>query len=343
MRCCAPQPSPGAGRSSVCVEVKHSGLSLLLGLVVTGPLLIWLALLQGSLDLSATQVLHGLLGQGDSLTRQVVLELRLPRVMTALICGGLLGLAGALIQILLQNPLGDPFVLGISGGASGGTLLAMLLNSALVPLPLGAALGAIVAMLLVFGLANRRAFHVQPLLLSGVIMAAGWGALINLVLTLSPTERLPGMLFWLMGDLSTMAADGLGLPGLVLFAGLLLAMALAPQLNLLLQGELQAATLGVDVHKLRLLLFGLTSLLTAAAVMLAGNIGFVGLLAPHLFRLAGGSDHRSLIPGAMLIGALLLLAADTLARTLVAPLQLPVGALTALLGVPLFLYLLGRR
>jgi iron complex transport system permease protein len=321
----------------------YQSLYLLLGLVPLCLLSLWFALIQGSLELSAWQVLQGLFAQGDSLAQQVVLELRLPRALTALICGGLLGLAGVLIQLLLHNPLGDPYVLGISGGASGGVLLAMLANSALLPLPLGAALGALLAMLLVFGLASRKGFHVQPLLLTGVIMAAGWGALINLVLSLSPTERLPGMLFWLMGDLSANPTENLLLPGLVLGLGMLLALVLAPQLNLLLQGELQAASLGIEVTRLRILLFVLSSILTAAAVMLAGNIGFIGLLAPHLFRLAGGSDHRLLIPGAMLTGAILLLLADTLARTLAAPLQLPVGALTALLGVPLFLYLLGRR
>lgn len=325
----------------------QKNLLLLLGLGLFGVLCLWFALSQGSLDLSAQQVLKGLLGQASNpdelLARQVVLELRLPRAMTALLCGGLLGLAGVLIQLLLQNPLGDPYVLGISGGASGGVLLAMLLNSALLPLPLSAALGALLAMLLVFGFASRKGFHVQPLLLTGIILAAGWGALINLVLSLSPTERLPGMLFWLMGDLSANPAENLLLPGLVLGLGLLLALALAPQFNLLLQGEVQAATLGVEVKGLRLVLFGLSSILTAVAVMLAGNIGFVGLIAPHLFRLAVTSDHRYLIPGAMLMGGILLLLADTLARTLAAPLQLPVGALTALLGVPLFLYLLGRR
>lgn len=323
--------------------MKHKGLPLLLGLLLACPLALWLALSQGSLALSGLDIVQGLLGQGDQMVQQVVLELRLPRALTALLCGGLLGLAGALIQLLLHNPLGDPYVLGISGGASGGALLAMLLNTALLPLPLGAALGALLAMLLVFGLASRKGFQVQPLLLAGVVMAAGWGAVINLVLSLSPTERLPGMLFWLMGDLSASPAEGLLLPAFILGLGLLLTMALAPQLNLLLQGEIQAATLGVEVTRLRLLLFGLSSLLTAAAVMLAGNIGFIGLLAPHLFRLAGNSDHRLLVPGATLIGGILLLLADTLARTLAAPLQLPVGALTALLGVPLFLYLLMRR
>ncbi|MEO5342536.1 MAG: iron ABC transporter permease, partial [Gammaproteobacteria bacterium SHHR-1] len=181
----------------------------------------------------------------------------------------------------------------------------------------------------------------QRLLLTGVVIAAGWGALISLVLALSPSERLPGMLFWLMGDLST--SQGLLGPGLILLGGLLIGLLLAPQLNLLLQGELQAAALGVEVRRLRIILFLLSSVLTASAVTLAGSIGFIGLVAPHLFRLLGGSDHRLLLPGALLIGGLLLLLADTLARSLIAPQQLPLGALTALIGVPLFLYLLNRR
>ncbi len=329
-----------AGRSSACVTERRHGL-LLAGLLLTTPLALLLALSSGSMALSPAQVWQGLSGQGDPLLHTLIMELRLPRVLAALICGGLLALAGALIQVLLRNPLGDPYVLGVSGGASVGALAALLLNNPLLPTTLAAALGALISLLLVFGLTGSRGWSIQRLLLTGVVVAAGWAALVSLVLALSPSERLPGMLFWLMGDLST--STNLLIPGLILLAGLLLGLLLAPQLNLLLQGELQAAALGVEVQRLRIVLFLLSSVLTASAVTLAGNVGFIGLVAPHLFRLIGGSDHRLLLPGALLSGALLLLFADTLARTLVAPQQLPLGALTALIGVPLFLYLLNRR
>ncbi|QFY89462.1 iron ABC transporter permease [Magnetovirga frankeli] len=314
---------------------------LLLGLLLATPLGLLAALASGSLALGPDQLWQALSGGGEPLLRGLVLDLRLPRALAALICGGLLALAGALIQVLLRNPLGDPYVLGISGGASAGALAALLLNSPLLPLTPAAALGALVSLLLVFGLTSARGWSIQRLLLTGVVIAAGWGALISLVLALSPSERLPGMLFWLMGDLST--SQGLLGPGLILLGGLLIGLLLAPQLNLLLQGELQAAALGVEVRRLRIILFLLSSVLTASAVTLAGSIGFIGLVAPHLFRLLGGSDHRLLLPGALLIGGLLLLLADTLARSLIAPQQLPLGALTALIGVPLFLYLLNRR
>ena len=317
------------------------GAPLLATLLIATPLALLLALASGSVLLDVADSWHALWGQGDPLQQTLVQQLRLPRALSALICGGLLALSGALIQILLRNPLGDPYVLGISGGASAGALLALLLDSPLLPVTPVAALGALGSLLLVFGLTSLQGWSIQRLLLTGIVVAAGWGALISLVLSISPPEQLPGMLFWLMGDLSH---SGSPWPAaVILLISLLLALWLAPQLNLLMQGERQAAALGVEVGRIRILVFLLSSLLTAAAVTLAGNIGFIGLVAPHLFRLAGSSDHRILLPGAVLTGGLLLLLADTLARTLVAPQQLPVGALTALIGVPLFLYLLNRR
>jgi iron complex transport system permease protein len=179
------------------------------------------------------------------------------------------------------------------------------------------------------------------LLLTGVIMASGWAALVSLLLALSPTARLPGMLFWLMGDLSD--ADSPTLALLTLALGVALAFSLARPLDLLRRGAFQAAALGVAPAPLQAGIFFLSSLLTAAAVTLAGSIGFIGLVVPHMLRLLGSASHRQLIPGAALLGGSLLVLADSLARTAVAPRQLPVGVITALLGVPLFLYLLNRR
>jgi iron complex transport system permease protein len=297
------------------------------------------ALAAGSVSVSPTELLAALAGE-PGLGREVVLELRLPRALGAFAVGGLLALSGALMQVLLGNPLADPYVLGVSGGAAVGALLALLLGLAGLPVTAGAFLGALAATLLVFGLAARGERSPTRLLLTGVVMAAGWGAVINLLLALAPDAPLRGMLFWLMGDLSLVGAPGAGL--LVLGLGLLLTLPVAGDLNLLARGELQAGALGVSVNGLRLHLYLVASLLTAAAVTLGGSIGFIGLLVPHLLRLVAGSDHRLLLPASVLAGGALLTAADTLARTALAPQQLPVGVLTALLGVPVFLHLLAR-
>lgn len=301
-----------------------------------------LALGVGSLALPWPDIWATMWGQGDAMTAQVVFELRLPRALNAFACGGLLALAGALMQVLLRNPLADPYVLGISGGAAVGSLLAMLLGaSAGLGLESAAFLGALAAMTLVFGLARGDGSWTQSrLLLTGVIVAAGCGAVVALVLSLAPDYQLRGMLFWLMGD-AGQAGDPL--PALlVLAAGLGIALFMARDLNVLARGPLLAAALGANVGRLRLILYFLASLLTAAAVTRVGSVGFVGLVVPHLVRLALGNDQRLLLPAAVLGGGALLTLADTLARSVIAPQQLPVGVLTALIGVPVFLYLLAR-
>ncbi|MGE0081016.1 MAG: FecCD family ABC transporter permease [Thiohalomonadaceae bacterium] len=319
-------------------RLTASALLPLLALLALGSLLA--ALAAGSVALSPAE-LFAALGGEPGLARDVVLELRLPRALTAFAVGGLLALAGALMQVLLGNPLADPYVLGVSGGAAVGALLALLLGLAGVTVTAGAFFGALVSIVLVFGLAHSRGERSPTrLLLTGVVMAAGWGAGINLLLTLAPDAPLRGMLFWLMGDLSQAGFPGAGLA--VLAVGVAATLPFARDLNLLARGELQAGALGVSVGRLRLHLYLVASLLTAAAVTLGGSIGFVGLIIPHLLRLLAGSDHRMLLPASVLAGGALLTAADTLARTALAPQQLPVGVLTALLGVPVFLYLLTR-
>lgn len=300
------------------------------------------ALLVGSTDIPASAVLRHLLDDDGSVADRIIDELRLPRALGAFAVGGLLALAGALIQVLLRNPLGDPYVLGVSGGAAATVLAAMLLGlPAAWHTPL-AAVGALASTLLVFGLARGPGeWHSDRLLLTGVVVAAGWAALISFVLSISPAERLPGMLFWLMGDLGDLTAPGL--PLLVLGAAVPLALLRARALNIASRGLLHAAALGVDSGRLRIELFVLSSLLTATAVTVAGAVGFVGLVTPHLVRRLGGTDHRVLLPCAALLGGSLLVLADSAARTLVSPMQLPVGVLTALLGVPVFLYLLRYR
>jgi iron complex transport system permease protein len=317
------------------------------GVVLAGLLLATLAafawsLSAGSLPVSFDDLVTALSGGGGSMEVDIIRSLRLPRAVAAFACGGLLALAGALMQVLLRNPLADPYVLGISGGAAVGALGAILAGAASGWIDAGAFIGALGATLLVFGLAHGDGSWTQTrLLLTGVIVAAGCGAAVALMLSLAPEGRVKGMLFWLMGDASgaTRPWPALALLGV----GLLLAMPFARELNLLARGEVTARSLGVRVGRLRGLVYGLGSLLTAVAVTTVGSVGFVGLIVPHLVRLLIGNDQRLLLPAATLAGGVLLCAADTAARTVVAPIQLPVGVLTALIGVPVFLFLLARH
>ncbi len=299
------------------------------------------SLTSGSIDIGWRELAAAVFDTDPDLHARVILELRWPRAAAAFVTGALLALAGALMQVLLRNPLADPYVLGISGGAATGALLTLLLGLGGLWLHGAAFSGALFSMLIVFGLAHGRgSWTINRLLLTGIVIAAGWGAVIGFLLALSPEQNLRGMLFWLMGDL---AYAGMPLAGfIVLVAGLLIALALGRSLNILAHGELAATTLGVPVAALRRLIYVLASLLTAAAVTMGGSIGFVGLVVPHMLRLQGVRDHRLLLPAAALLGGSLLLIADTLARTLLAPRQLPVGILTALVGVPVFLVLLYR-
>lgn len=309
-------------------------VSVLLALAV-----LLLSLCFGSVSIAPLRIPGILLGDAGDTAARVVLELRLPRALAAFLVGGMLALSGALMQVLLRNPLAEPYVLGVSGGAAVFALLAMGAGLAGVAVQGGALCGALLSIVIVFALA-RAGGEWNPLrvLLTGVVVAAGWAAVIALLLVVSPAAQVHGMLFWLMGDLSG-ARPGFG-AALVLVAGLVVALLFARSLNLLALGEQPAAALGVDVARLRHGIYFLASGLTAVAVTIAGGIGFVGLVVPHLVRLVLGGDHRIVLPVAVLTGGSLLVAADTLARTLFAPQQLPVGVLTAVIGVPLFLFLL---
>ena len=323
----------------------HQSAVMSARLVLTGLLLLsgisfLSALALGSVTLH-WQDLWAVLQGEQGLYRNLVVDLRLPRAMAAFATGGMLALAGALMQVLLRNPLADPYILGISGGAAVGALSSMLIGASGVWFTGSAFGGALLSMLLVFTLARGHGSWTSTrLLLTGVVIAAGWGAVISFILAISPDTHLRGMLFWLMGDLSHTQNPGVGWA--VLLFGMIACLPLAHPLNALSRGELQASALGVAVQPLRLQVYVLASLLTAVAVTLAGSIGFIGLIVPHLLRLVIGNDQRILLPAAVLLGGSLLTVADTLARTVVAPQQLPVGVITALLGVPVFLYLLQR-
>jgi iron complex transport system permease protein len=314
-------------------------LALLAGLTAMG---VVVSLAAGAVAATPGQILAALAGHGDSTLRDVVLDLRLPRAVAAFACGGLLALAGALMQVLLRNPLADPYVLGVSGGASVAAMLAIMLGLPHLGITGLAFIGAVAATLLVFGLAHGEGSWTQArLLLTGVVVASGCGAVVALLLSIAPDHKLHNMLFWLMGDLTNAtAAWPAALALACLVAG---AMPFARELNLLSRGDRTAQALGVKVGRLRGLVYAGSALATAVAVTTAGSIGFVGLIVPHLVRLALGNDQRLLLPASALAGGALLVYADTVARTVVSPLQLPVGVLTALIGVPLFLFMLSRQ
>jgi iron complex transport system permease protein len=298
------------------------------------------ALTAGSVDIGIGAVARALLRPGNDAGSAVVRELRLPRAMAAFAVGALLALAGTMMQVLLRNPLADPYVLGLSGGAACGALTALLAGAAAMVTPAAFA-GALVSTLLVFGLARGNgAWAPTRLLLTGVVVATGWGALIMLILTTAPEAQVRGMLFWLIGDLSGAARGGAGLAALA--GTLMVALFFARDATLLARGDTTAASLGVPVRGTTLALHALAAFATAVAVTLAGSVGFVGLVVPHAVRLVIGNDQRWLMPAAAIAGGALLTFADTVARTLIAPAQLPVGVLTAVIGVPLFLWLLRR-
>lgn len=326
---------------------------------VTLPLLVAAALLAVALALAIGSVPLGLAAWADALAGRastgaaVLLDLRLPRVVTGFAVGGLLALSGALLQALLRNPLADPYVLGISGGAAVASLLALAAGAGLLGMQAAAAAGALATLALLFALA-RRAFFGHALraddeaasvvLLTGVMLAAFAAALLALLLALAPDGTLRPMVFWLLGDLAGATDLRLALAACAaLVAALIVALRLARPLNLLLRGDVQALTQGVPVERVRRALVLVAALATGMAVALAGAVGFVGFVAPHLLRLVVGNDQRVLLPASVLGGGTLVVLADTLARTVAAPLQLPVGVVTALIGVPVFLWLLPRR
>jgi iron complex transport system permease protein len=316
--------------------------TLLIGLLVIAVVSLMGAISLGSVPLGWRALEAVALNKGTLLERTLILDVRLPRVIAAFAVGGLLALAGALMQVLLRNPLADPYILGISGGAAVSVLAAMLLGLSGWGLTIAAFSGALLTMVLVFTLSRGDgSWNPTRLLLTGVVVASGWAAVIGFILTVSPASDLKNMLFWLMGDLSF---AGNALPAIVVLGtGLVLSLGIARDLNILARGELQAMALGVATGALSLIIYVLASLLTASAVTLAGSVGFVGLIVPHLIRLLGTTDHRFLLPCSVLLGGSLVVCADTFARTVLAPQQLPVGIITTLLGVPMFLYLLNRR
>jgi len=321
------------------IERRHFFLLGGLCLLATGSFL--LSLLSGSVSIPAASAMQHLFATESTLEQQILRELRIPRTLAGFVTGAMLALAGVLMQVLLRNPLADPYILGVSGGAAVGALSAILLGLAGVWIANAAFTGAMLSILLVFGLASLRGqWSPVRLLLTGVVVSAGWGAMINLLLTTTANNTVQSMLFWLMGDLSQ-SRVGVG-HFVLLLVGLLFTLTLARSLNALAQGERVAMSLGVNTGRLKVMLYFAASLLTATAVTVAGSVGFVGLVIPHMLRLLGARDHRILLPASALLGGSFLVIADSFARTIIAPQQLPVGVVTAIIGVPVFLFILHR-
>jgi len=313
---------------------------LIFSLLLLSVLAVLLASWIGSVTFSFDQWLEALSHSGST-QGELVWQLRLPRALAAWTVGALLSLSGCLMQVLLRNPLADPYILGVSGGAACAALLGMTAGIAAAFIPVLALAGSLVSIVLVFGLARGEGpWSTTRLLLTGVVTASGWTALISLILALGNDSSLRGMLYWLIGDLGYATTPPWAL--IILALIFLLCLGLARSLNVLAMGETTARLLGEPTQRLLWVVYLLASILTATAVSIAGNIGFVGLIVPHLMRLLVGSDHRVLLPASALFGGLFLVVSDTLARTVLAPQQLPVGVVTALLGVPMFLLLLNR-
>jgi iron complex transport system permease protein len=301
----------------------------------------------GAAPLPLGRVLAALTGGADATTRTIVFELRLPRAALAIVAGGGLAVSGAVFQALLRNPLAEPYVLGISGGAAvGGVTVLVLGLGRLVPwvMPVGAFAGAVLAIVLVFRIAVRvgRALDTRVLLLAGVVTGAFFNAVILLLLTIADFESFRSAVFWMMGSLAGASWASLGIVAGYLLPAVAVLFALARPLNLLALGEETALYLGTRVERVKVAAYIVASLAVAATVALCGVIGFIGLIVPHALRLLWGNDHRLLLPGSFLAGGAFLLAADTAARTVASPAELPVGVITALVGVPLFIALLTR-
>ena len=304
-----------------------------------------LALL-GCVIVSILSLVLGLLfGSVENATGSLILELRLPRVLTAFSIGALLATTGNLLQIYTRNPLAEPSVLGISAGASVGALLALIFG---LTVWLGAWLGAVIVLLMLWKLAGGFSASSDRLLLAGVMLGTACGALISLILTLSPERVLPGVLHWLMGDLQGATQWETAFVFLIFSAVLIMFFWWhGGSIGLLPLGWDKVESLGVAVGRLRFIIIGGSSLAVAVSVSIAGSIGFVGLVVPHALRLffprSLANNQAWMIPACALVGGSLLVLADLISRTLLAPSELPVGVVTAAIGVPVFLYLLGRQ
>ena len=321
------------------------------GLLLLLLVVILLTTLVGSESLPRASSICSLLSFGRSscgLTQDqfdILFQIRLPRILLGAAVGASLATAGASYQALLRNPLAEPYLLGISNGAAVGTMIALVFFGANEwSRPVLAFAGALVATISVYRLARGRTGATpERLILAGVIVTTFLSSLIVFVTTMMDVTRIRSFTFWLLGDLSSTSQALLPLSISIAIAGTVLLAANARALNLLMLGERDAFDLGVEVGRVRIVVFLIASMLVGSSVAASGSVGYVGLVVPHLVRLSLGSDNRLSIPAAAIAGALFVIIADSVARTIIAPRELPVGAITALIGAPLFIYLLKRN
>ena len=301
----------------------------------------------GSVELTTAEVLAALTRGDVEMHRDIVLQLRLPRTLLGVLVGGGLALAGATFQALLRNPLAEPYILGISGGASVGAVTVLALGWAGLgswSLPLAAFAGALLAIVLVFRVATAtgQAMDVRVLLLAGVVVAAFFSACIAFILSISSARTVQTAVYWMMGSLANTSWQSVLLAAVYTVPAAVVLIGLARPLNLMAIGEETANYLGADVEGVKRTALVIAALITAAGVAVAGVIGFVGLVVPHAIRLLIGSDHRALLPLSFLGGAAFLTLADLIARVALDPAEIPIGVITAFVGVPIFLVLLRR-
>ena len=312
------------------------------------PVLIWIVLVA---SLLLTLVVALSLGSQqlslfdlDDTQLAIFYDIRLPRVLLAACVGASLAVAGASLQALLRNPLAEPYLLGVSNGAALGTMIAFVFfEQFFFARPIMAFAGAAIATFTVYQMARSRAgMNVERLVLSGVIVTTFLSSIIVLLTSLLDAARLRGFTFWLLGDLSQATMNGFYMTVVSAVLGTIILTSQARPLNLMMIGERDALDFGVEVGRVRLIVFAMASLLVGTAVAASGSVGYVGLIVPHLVRLAIGSDNRLVVPMSAVAGAIFVVLADTVARVAIAPRELPVGAVTALIGAPVFIYLLNR-
>ncbi len=307
-------------------------------------LLAFFALFFGSIPTSLEQLVGALIGKDHSTLSEIILKIRLPRVMLAIAVGGGLAVSGAVLQAILKNPLAEPYILGVSGGGTFGAMVSFLFGLSFVLTQIFSFIGALFVIFLILGLSNsnKRVMNSDSLLLSGVMVGAFFGAAILIILTLM-RENLQTAVFWLIGSLSFANANttfyvlafSVSLSAVLSFMGY--------RLNLISMGEDEVVTLGINVNSVKNVALVISGFLVGGIVSVSGVIGFVGMLVPHLVRSKFGFDNRFVIPISFFAGAALLLISDTIARTIILPGELPVGAITSLIGAPIFIYLLRKR
>jgi iron complex transport system permease protein len=322
-----------------------------LALITLGLSALFVMVLVVSIVLGAAQIslsdFYGILtGRAtDGPAYSIVIQIRLPRILMAAVVGSALSICGVVMQSILRNPLAEPFVLGLSGGAAVGSILFILLGLSMA----GGGFffsfaGAMLTLFLVLALSRREGgFSTTRVILTGVIVNAFFTAFIMFVITTTSDELLHAILFWLYGDLSQSTYVNVWILSVVLFLSFGMTYFFSRYLNILGVNEELGYQLGIEVERVKYILLILVSILTAFAVSLSGIIGFVGLIVPHLMRMAFGSDHRLLLPASLMFGGVFMMLADTAARTIISPSELPVGVITAFLGAPFFLVLMFRK